>query len=153
MTGLALNMNLDLVLARRHKSHIARMIMRVQRIAKIRMQQALVKILRTMYPIFLGHCKHNLNRAMRNLFFLELAQGFKNGCHAGLVIAAQNRRAVRTDNTILYHRLNAAAGLHTIHMGGQHHRGCINRTRKIRYKIPGIAADFFAGMVFLNRAA
>ena len=38
-------------------------------------------------------------------------------------------------------------------MRRQHHCGAVNSSREIRYEIARIAADFFSGLVFLDRTA
>ena len=156
MSGLARDMDVDLVLARRLVTHDARMTVRVEREAHVRVQQAAVEMLRAMHAVLLGHCEYDLQRAVRNRVLAQLAQRLQDGRDARLVIRAENRRAIRADDAILDDRVDTRTGLHAVHMRRQHDRRqgfkpiC---SREVRDEIATVAADCLTGLVLAHRAA
>ena len=156
MRGLACDMDVDLVLARRLVTHDARMAVRVEREAHVRVQQAAVEMLRAMHAVLLGHREYDLQRAVRNRVLAQLAQRLQDGRDARLVICAEDRRAVRADDAILDDRADARTGLHAVHMRRQHDRrqgfkpSC---RRKVRDEIAAVSAQGLAGPVFMHRTA
>ena len=152
MCSLALDGDMDLVLARGLVAHDARMAVRIEREAEIRMQQAAVKILRAMHAVFLSNREYDLQRSVRDFLFLELAQRLEDSCDASLIIRTQHGRAIGTDDAVLNLRMDVSTGLDTVHMSRQHDGRRINRARKIRHEIAAIATELDPSLIFMDRA-
>lgn len=156
MGSLALDVDVDLVLARCLVAHEPRMAMRVEREAHIRMQQAAVKMLRTVNAVLLRDREDDLQRAVRDGAFAQLPQRFKNGRDAGLVVGTKDSRAIGADDAVLPDGMNVRAGLHAVHMSRQHDGRPVLLPlcrREIRNEIAAVAAQGLAGLILMDGTA
>ena len=156
MGSLARNVDVDLVLARCLVAHDPRMAVRVEREAHIRMQQAAVKMLRTMNAVLLRDREDDLQWAVRDGAFAQLAQCLKDGRDTGLVVGTENGRAIGADDAILPDGMDIRAGLHAVHMSCQHDGRPVLLPlcrREIRDEIAAVAAQGLTGLVLMDGTA
>ena len=116
------------------------MVVGVQGEAEIGMQEALVQVLGAVDPVFLCHGEDHLQGPVGDIPFLQLPQGLQDGGDTGLVIASQDGGAVGADDAVLYDGLDSFAGLHTVHVGGEHNGGGLNGAGEISHQVARIAS-------------
>ena len=119
------------------------------------MQQAGVQIFRAGAALFLADGENDLDVAMGQILLFQAAQGFQDGYHAALVVAAQNGGAVGFDDAVFDAGLNAGAGIDAVHVGIQQDAGsACHGALKIRHKVACRAVQGFGSLhVFRHLAA
>ena len=88
MSGFAVDFGKNFVLAGSRENDFAGASAGVQRVTDIGMQQAGVQIFRAGAALFLTDGEDHLDIAVGQVLFFQAAQGFQNGYHAALVVAA-----------------------------------------------------------------
>src|SRR2546430_12200277 len=91
---------------------------------------------------------------MRSVLFLKAANHFDDYRAATLIVAAEDRRAVGTNDVAFNDWLNAFAGNDCVHVRAHHDRLRVRkRAGKTRDDVAGVAADRFTGSVDLALSA
>ena len=109
-----------------------------------------------MDAVLLRNREDDLQRAVRDGAFAQLAQRFKDGRDTGLVVAAEDGRAIGADDAILPDGMDIRAGLHAVHMSRQHDGRPVLLPlcrREIRDEIAAVAAQGLTGLVLMDGTA
>ena len=125
--------------------------MRIERIAEIRVEQRCIETARPVDPALLGNGKDNLQVAVRQILFLQTAQGLENGSDACLVVRTKDGRAVGADHAVLDDRLDICTWLHTVHVCCEHYGRCAcRRPFKICDDIAAVSAEKLSRSILVD---
>ena len=109
-----------------------------------------------MDAVLLRNREDDLQRAVRDGAFAQLPQRFKDGRDAGLVVAAEDGRAIGADDAILPDGMDIRTGLHAVHMSRQHDGRSVLLPLcrgEIRDEIAAVATDCLTGLILMDNAA
>ena len=135
----------DLDLARGLYNDLAHIAAGVEDIGPAGLQLGAVKGLRAPHAALFADGEDDLRRAVAQLVFQDHAHGLQNAADAALVIAAQNGGAVGIDHAVADNGIDANAGDHGVHVGGEHDG--LPLSRQAGKDVEAVGAEGLAGAV------
>ena len=153
MGGTAVDDGLDDVFRRALYDDLADGAARIEDEGALGLDFAVIQSFGAVHADFLANGENDLQQPVLHLPLPNPADGFDDGDDSGLVVAAEDGRAVGADDIAVDNRLNALAGQNRVHVAAEHQRFCRFGSRQGGDEVAGVAAHFFAGVVKLDRKA
>jgi len=100
-----------------------------------------VQVLRAEESHLLADGEHHVERRVAETALAAHAHALADEGHAGLVVAAEDRRAVGADDVVLDDRLDALAGDDRVHVRAEEERGRVGGARQVRDQVARLAAE------------